>query len=317
MTSDWRKILRANFRNLETLADYLQIDLKHLSLNPLFPLNLPRRLADKIVKGDLNDPIFRQFVPLAEEQRPAPGFVDDPVEDTTFCQSKKLLQKYEGRALLITTSACAMNCRFCFRKNYDYQPKSAFEEELTLIQSNSTLQEIVLSGGDPLSLSNDDLADLFARLGAIDHLKIIRFHTRFPVGIPERIDEGFLRILENSLKQVVFTLHANHPREFDPDILLALKSIQKLGIPVLLQTVLLKGVNDDVATLKALFECCVHNGIVPYYLHQLDRVEGSAHHEATQERGRELIEELRSCLPGYAIPRYVAEIPGKTNKTHL
>lgn len=311
----WRKIQSTNFRNLAILADFLQIDLSKLSSNPRFPLNLPKRLADKIVKGDLNDPLLRQFVPLAEETLVVSGFVDDPVADTSFCHSKKFLQKYEGRALLLASSACAVNCRFCFRKNFDYEEKSVFDEEIALIQSDSTLQEIILSGGDPLSLSNRDLGQLFDRLSAIDHVKIIRFHTRFPIGIPERIDEELLEIFDNCPQQIVFIIHSNHPKELDDDVLAALKSIQKLGIPILLQTVLLKGVNDDFTTLKALLETCIHNGIIPYYLHQLDKVEGSAHFEVAEELGKALIEQLRAALPGYAIPSYVAEIPGKKNKT--
>ncbi|MBS0628823.1 MAG: KamA family radical SAM protein [Verrucomicrobia bacterium] len=313
----WRQILRTNFRQLSMLADFLELDPSSLSKNPRFPLNLPRRIANKINKADLNDPLLRQFVPLAEEQCIAEGFVDDPVQDVSFCRSKKLLQKYEGRALLLTTSTCAMNCRFCFRKNFDYEQKTPFDQEIAHIQGDSSLQEIILSGGDPLSLSDTDLKQLFDRIGAIEHVKIIRFHTRFPVGIPERINESFLQILVDCPKQIVFILHSNHPKELDPDVLSALKSIQKQGIPLLLQTVLLKGVNDSLETLKALFEKCIHNGILPYYLHQLDRVEGSAHMEVPEERGKELIKELRSCLPGYAIPTYVAEIPGKPNKTVL
>jgi EF-P beta-lysylation protein EpmB len=314
---NWRKIQRTNFRHLDQLAEFLQIDRIKLSSNPRFPLNLPVRLANKIVKGDLNDPILRQFVPLAEETRPALGFVDDPVQDATFCHSKKLLQKYEGRALMLTTSTCAMNCRFCFRKNYDYEEKSTFEEEIAFIQNDPSLQEIILSGGDPLSLSNRDLEQLFARLCAIDHLKIIRFHTRFPIGIPERIDAEFLQLLQNCPKQIVFIVHSNHPRELDEEVLSALKSIQRLGIPILAHTVLLKGVNDDFDTLKALFERLIHRGILPYYLNQLDKVEGAAHFEVEIEKGKKLLEQLRASLPGYAIPKYAIEIPGEKNKTVL
>lgn len=312
---DWRKIQKTNFHNLSKLASYLELDPSKLGSNSQFPLNLPKRLADKIVKGDLNDPILRQFVPLAEENRLIPGFVKDPVQDTSFCHSKKLLQKYEGRALMLTTSACAMNCRFCFRQNFDYEEKSTFEKEVALIRADTNLQEIILSGGDPLSLSDRDLQQLFHKLNSIEHLKIIRFHTRFPIGIPERIDSEFLTMLKNSPKQVVFVIHSNHPKELDEEVLAALKSIQKLGIPILLQTVLLKDVNDNFATLKSLLEKCIYNGIIPYYLHQLDKVEGSAHFEVSEEYGKTLIEQLRGCLPGYAIPTYVSEIPGKKNKT--
>lgn len=313
----WREIQKTNFNDLNKLAAFLEIDPKQLSHAPRFPLNLPLRLAKKMAKNSLNDPLFRQFVPLPEENKKALNFVSDPVQDATFCKTGKLLQKYKGRALLLTTSACAMHCRFCFRQNFDYAEKSTFEEELSLIQEDPTLQEIILSGGDPLSLSDRVLSSLLTELSAIDHVKLIRFHTRFPIGIPERIDENFLQILSSIPKQIVFILHANHPNEFDAQVFTALKDIQKLGIPTLLQTVLLKDINDDFSTLKALFECTSQNGIIPYYLHQLDRVAGSAHFEVPIEKGKKLIEKLRASLPGYVVPNYVQEIPNEPNKTMI
>ncbi len=313
----WRKIQRTNFRNIKKLAEFLELDPHTLSSTPNFPLNLPLRLAEKIEKKTLDDPILRQFVPLPEEKQNALGFVKDPVEDSNFCKSDKLLQKYQGRALLLASSACAMHCRYCFRQNFSYGEKSAFEKEIMLIREDTSIEEIILSGGDPLSLSNKILQNLFDEIDQIEHIKLIRFHTRFPIGIPERIDPKFLSILETSSKQCVFVIHANHAKEFDRDVCNALKSIQKLGIPVLLQAVLLRGVNDNTLSLKALLEMCIYNGIQPYYLHQLDRIDGAAHFEVAEEKGRALIKELRKCLPGYAIPSYVREIPGEKNKTPL
>lgn len=286
---------------------------------PKFPLNLPRRLAEKIEKNSLNDPIFLQFVPLDKEAKSAPsGFCLDPVQDASFRKGKRLLQKYEGRALLLATSACAMNCRYCFRRHFDYQEnESFFEQELASLESDPTISEIILSGGDPLSLDNRELRRLIERLSLIPHLKRLRFHTRFPIGIPERIDRDFLEILKESRLQTFFVIHCNHPKELDEEIFAALKSIQKLGIPVLNQAVLLKGVNDDAATLKELMQLLVDQGILPYYLHQLDRVEGADHFEVEERRGQELMRELASSLSGYAVPKYVREIPGMTEKTSL
>lgn len=308
----WREIQKTNFSRLSDLASYLEVELDPASR---FPLNLPRRLAEKMPKRTLEDPLTRQFVPVPDEKKNPLGFSKDPVQDTSFCKSDKLLQKYRGRALLLTTSACAMHCRYCFRQNYPYAPKTPFEEELKLIEDDPTLHEVILSGGDPLSLSDRDLGALLKKLDAIEHIQLIRFHTRFPIGIPERIDESFLSLLSHCRSQVIFVIHANHARELDSDVTSALKSVQKLGIPVLAQTVLLKGVNDSTAALKELFLKCVENGIVPYYLHQLDRVEGAAHFEVDPKVGKTLLKELRAKLPGYAIPRFVQEIPGKQGKT--
>jgi EF-P beta-lysylation protein EpmB len=294
-------------------------DLREKILNqPRFPLNLPQRLAAKINKNTLNDPIFRQFVPLKEEAIVQPGFVDDPLQDTSFCQTKKLLHKYRGRALLIATSACAMHCRFCFRQNFPYETgPSQFDEEIAYFANNPSLQEIILSGGDPLSLSQESLQDLFTKLQQIPHLRRIRFHTRFPLGIPERIDLPFLNLLASSEKQIFFVIHCNHPKELDSDVLLALKKISKLGIPVLNQSVLLKGVNDDEQTLLALSETLINAGILPYYLHQLDPVAGAAHFALPQSRSLELMQYLQNHTSGYGVPRLVREEPGSSSKTFI
>lgn len=279
-----------------------------------FILNLPERLAQKISKNDPDDPLLLQFVPhineLSEEG------LEDPVDDLAFQKSPKLLQKYKSRALMITTSACAMHCRYCFRKNYPYL-SSDFINEIELINKDTSLEEILLSGGDPLSLSDDSLFDLLDQLEAIAHIQRIRFHTRFPIGIPERIHEGFLKKISSYKKQIIFVIHVNHVRELDQDILDACRSLLAHKIPVLTQTVLLKGINDSVKELRDLFLRLVNHGIIPYYLHQLDRVKGSLHFEVDPQIGLDLIEELRNQLPGYAIPEYVQEIAHKSSKTPL
>ncbi len=306
---------------MDRLADFLQLtptQREVIDSHSEFPLNLPLRLAQKIVKGTLDDPILRQFLPMKEERKRVPAFVQDPVADVSFRRESKLLHKYEGRALLICTSACAMHCRYCFRRHFDYEGTDRpFHQELALIAQDESLQEIILSGGDPLSLSNERLGELMDALSAIPHVKRIRFHTRYPIGIPERIDEGFLQMLRKSVKQVWFVVHINHPRECDADIFERLKAIQRIGCPVMNQAVLLRGVNDRASTLKELSEVLVNQGVIPYYLHQLDRVNGAAHFEVDEEEGRALIEEIAKSLPGYAVPKYVKEIPGEMGKTPL
>lgn len=319
--SDWRSIQKSNFTNWERLALFLELSEKQkekILQNPRFVLNLPIRLANKIEKGTLDDPILKQFLPVLEEGRQTEGFTQDPTEDKAFRKAGKLLHKYEGRVLIVTTSACVMHCRFCFRQNFPYETeRKNFEEELQVIGQDSSIKEVILSGGDPLSLSNSIIKGLFERLAAFDHIKRIRFHTRFPIGIPERIDNEFIAILENSLKQVYFVLHCNHPQELDEEILARLRLLKKAGAVLLNQTVLLKGINDCPKVLQALSEKLVDHGILPYYLHQLDQVQGTAHFEVEEKEGVSIIEQLTSKMSGYAVPKYVKEIPQKESKTSL
>lgn len=317
----WRTILRQNFTKLLELGRFLELTTEQLDAvdkAATFSLNLPRRLADKIAKSSLDDPLFLQFVPLKKEQVVDPKFTLDPVQDATFQLEDKLLQKYEARALIIATSACAMHCRFCFRKNFDYQTQDkTFAEEIEHIRNDSSLEEIILSGGDPLSLTDEVLGTLLENLSTIAHVRRIRFHTRFVMGIPERVDTSFLNLLKACPKQIWFVNHANHINEFDDDIWQALKSIQQLGIPILNQTVLLQGVNDSPDALKELCQGLIDHGITPYYLHQLDEVQGSLHFKVSPKKGHELIASLMSTLPGYAVPKYVQEIPNRPSKTPL
>ena len=318
---DWRSLLRQNFTQWEALADFLELDAAQRTQiwkTPRFLLNLPLRLARKIGKGRLDDPILRQFLPSMEEQKEEPGFTVDPLGEKTCRRGAKLLHKYRGRVLLVCSNACAVHCRYCFRQHFDYQPQGkTFDEELRMIAADPSIHEVILSGGDPLTLPDNVLKSLLDDLSVIPHLRRIRFHSRFPIGIPERIDAPFLRLLEALPQQVWFVIHCNHPRELDEDVFAALRSMQRLGVVVLNQTVLLRGVNDDVDTLRQLCESLVGHGIVPYYLHQLDRARGTAHFEVPESRGLELIKELGVLLPGFAVPKYVKEIAGEPQKTPL
>lgn len=318
---DWRLIFRDNFTDLQALADFLELTTdqkKLLTARPRFMVNVPKRLAKKMAKGSLEDPIFRQFVPLAEEDILNDTFMSDPVGDATFKCAPKLLHKYQGRALLVCTSACAMHCRYCFRQNFSYETQQkGFAQELALIAADTSLEEIILSGGDPLSLPDHTIAALLEDLSAIPHIKRVRFHSRFPVGIPERINDSFIATLQRFAFSYWFVVHINHPNELDEDVIHALKKILKCGIPVLNQAVLLRGVNDTVAIQQELCSQLVNCGIFPYYLHQLDRVQGAQHFEVSEDIGRTLISELQKVLPGYAVPKYVKEICGEPNKTPL
>lgn len=320
MPSDnWYKIRKTNITNIDTLCDFLQLALplrkKLLKASP-FPLNLPLHIAHKIKKNTLDDPLLRQFVPLQEEDVEREGFVCDPVFETDYRLSPSLLSKYAARALLIPTQACGMHCRYCFRRHFPYAiGRDAFDKELALIAADPSLSEVILSGGDPLSLPNRRLGELVGKLEKIPHIKRLRFHSRFPIGIPERIDDGFLQIVQECSLQVVFILHCNHARELDDSVLASLKQLQKIGIPILTQSVLLKGVNDTFEALLDLFERLGNHGIIPYYLHQLDPVKGAAHFHVEEKRGIALMKELQKHLSGYALPRYVKEVSGEPHKT--
>ena len=316
----WRTLLRKNFTQLKSLADFLELNEElrsQLISRTDFPLQVPLRLAKKMTKGTLDDPLTKQFLPFSQELENQENFFSDPVCDTTFQTEEKLLRKYKGRVLLISTGACAMHCRYCFRQNFPYSSSKGFKEELSTIAHDATIHEVILSGGDPLSLPDDTLQELFNHLAKIPHIKRIRFHTRFPIGIPERIDDHFLKVIATIPQQVYFVIHCNHPRELDEEIFDRLKALQRLGCIILNQAVLLRGVNDDVKTLLELAEVLADRGILFYYLHQLDRVKGSAHFEVEEERGRALIAKIATELPGYAVPKYVREIAGEPNKSPL
>jgi EF-P beta-lysylation protein EpmB len=315
----WQHILKNNFREWDKLACFLELSKEQqerILPTSSFPLNLPLRLAQKIQKKTLDDPILKQFIPLKKEEQFNPNCSSEPTKDFLFRPCEKLLHKYQGRSLLITTQVCAMHCRYCFRRNFSYQQTdSLFTSELLYLNNHPEIHEVILSGGDPLSLPNSKLSHLINELEKIDHLKFIRWHTRFPIGIPERIDHSFVNLLTQSSKQHFFVIHCNHPKEMDHSIYLSLKKLQQQGIPILNQSVLLKGVNNSLATLKTLCLELASHGIINYYLHFLDRVEGAGHFIVPRKEALSLYQQLIKEIPGYTLPRFVEEIPGKESKT--
>jgi EF-P beta-lysylation protein EpmB len=320
--SNWRQIQRRNFTDWKRLLAYLHLTKDAHSpilTESRFALNLPERIAKKIEKGNWQDPLLLQFLPTMKELERDPAFSMDPVQDMQIRKTSKLLHKYRGRALLVCTGACVMNCRFCFRQHFDYEREDkTFDAEIEAISKDTSLSEIILSGGDPLSLSDEILSSLIQKLSQIPHLKRLRFHTRFPIGIPERIDDSFLSILRSTRLQTFFVIHCNHPRELDEEILASLKKIQQLGCPVLCQSVLLKRINDNLETLQLLCERLINAGVIIYNLNQLDRVQGASHFEVPVDVGISLINALRTQLPGYGLFSYVADIPSnQLSKTSL
>ncbi|MBW8884355.1 MAG: EF-P beta-lysylation protein EpmB [Planctomycetia bacterium] len=283
-----------------------------------FPLFVPWPYIDRIAKGDAADPLLRQVLPLIEETGDEDGFVADPVGDSAAELSPGLLQKYHGRALLITTGACAVHCRYCFRRQYPYSssPKSPtdWQPALERIAADPSVEEVILSGGDPLTLVDGHLADLAERIATIEHVQRLRIHTRLPIMIPQRVTIELIDWLRGTRLTPIMVVHANHPQEIDEPTAAALSRLIDAGIPVLNQSVLLRGVNDNAEALIGLSRRLIDLRVMPYYLHQLDRVAGAAHFEVPISRGRELIAAMRRALPGYALPRYVQELAGEGHK---
>ncbi len=297
-----------------------------------FPTFVPPALLSRIQSGNPADPILRQVLPVSAEEDPSiqAGFSPDPLAEflpgsTAATEqggvpSQKWIKKYQGRALLITTGACGVHCRYCFRRHYPYpaapQQQTRWQPWLDPIIQDPSISEVILSGGDPLVLSDTSLERLIRGLQAIPHVRWLRIHSRMPVVIPQRITPELLQIL-SGFEARVMVIHANHAQEIDDQVAQAVQKMREQGFQVLNQAVLLRGVNDSLAALETLSRRLVSCGVVPYYLHQLDRVAGAAHFEVSVEEGRRLIEQLRQRLPGHAVPRYVQEIPGRPYKTIL
>ncbi|MCP3851380.1 MAG: EF-P beta-lysylation protein EpmB [Gammaproteobacteria bacterium] len=286
-----------------------------------FHFKVPKAYAKKIKIGEPNDPLLQQIFPVQHESKQTPGFSKDPLAESDSVFQPGLLQKYDGRALLLVTPSCTINCRYCFRRHYPYHDKGHFQEQiksnLRLIEQDHSITEVILSGGDPLSLSNARLTTLFKMLEAIPHLRRIRIHTRFPIAEPKRINNKLLELFSNTKKQLIMVLHINHAQEIGSDNQNILKKLHHQSIILLNQSVLLKGVNDNAEILQQLSESLIDNHIIPYYLHMLDKVQGSAHFEVTEQDALSIHHQLRDILPGYLLPRLVREVAGGKSKLPL
>ena len=286
-----------------------------------FPLRVPLGFARRMRKGDADDPLLRQVLPLGEESIEAPGFVADPVGDASAQRGAGLLRKYQGRALLVTTSACAVHCRYCFRRHFPYQKQGFRRDMLQVLDdqlaSDSSLGEIILSGGDPLMLSDARLTELATLVRGFSHVRRLRIHTRLPVILPERITGALVDAIASTSCPAVVVLHINHPREIDDAVAKALHRLRREGITLLNQAVLLAGVNDDSQTQIDLAETCFDAGVLPYYLHALDPVAGAAHFAVSDSRALDILAAMRRRLPGYLVPRLVREEPGAPCKLPL
>ncbi len=283
-----------------------------------FPLRVPRGFVARMRRGDPNDPLLRQVLPLDEESRHVPGFEFDAVGDAAARAATGVLQKYRGRALLVATGSCAVHCRYCFRRHFPYADETAarggWSEAVELIGGDPSVDEVILSGGDPLSLTTGKLAELTDALARIAHLKRLRIHSRLPVVLPERIDDALLTWISGLPWPVTLVIHANHANEFDASVDSTLGRLKSVGVHLLNQAVLLRGVNDSVEALADLSERGFRAGVLPYYLHQLDRVAGVAHFEVPDARALALHSALAARLSGYLVPKLVREVAGDPGK---
>jgi EF-P beta-lysylation protein EpmB len=286
-----------------------------------FSMRVPRSFVARMRKGDFNDPLLRQVLPVADERTPAPCFATDPVGDLTAMQAPGVIHKYHGRVLLVTTGACAIHCRYCFRRHLNYQlanpARDGWSQAVAYISGDPSLTEVILSGGDPLSMTDRKLSALVQVLCEIPHIKRLRIHTRIPVVLPERVDDALLSWLRAVPIETIMVVHTNHPNEIDRPVAHALHRLNEVTTALLNQTVLLKGINDAVGPLAQLSQALFAAGTLPYYLHLLDRVQGAAHFEVEQKHAQEIMAGLRTLLPGYLVPRLVREVPGRAYKLPL
>lgn len=318
----WQQLLKDQIRSPEALWEYLNLPEALLPAAKLaaakFPVRVPKGFAAKINPSNQNDPILRQILPLNAELDMAEGYSNDPLGEAEASPMPGLIHKYHGRVLLITSNQCAINCRYCFRREFPYEEnrlaKQQWSPVFEYIAQDDSIKEVILSGGDPLSLGNSALKWFIEQCEAIPHVQRLRIHSRLPVVLPERIDQGLINLLKSTRLQKVMVIHSNHANEVDAALGQALHSLKKTGVTLLNQTVLLKGINDNAHTLAKLSDALFEIGVLPYYLHLLDRVNGAKHFEVDQYDAKKVYRTLLSLRSGFLIPKLVIELAGEKNK---
>ena len=324
LQTSWQKELANVVSDPKILLKMLNINVnkysEHFSARQLFPVRVPRPFIDKMIKGDINDPLLKQVMPLANEYIQVDGFIQDPLDEHGSV-AEGLLHKYKHRVLMIVKSGCAINCRYCFRRHFPYQDnspnKARWQDALTYIAAHQEINEVIFSGGDPLMASDEHLTWLVQQLEKIPHLNRLRIHTRLPVVIPQRITGTLVEVLKNTRLKAVMVLHINHANELDDALDNALEPLRVARIPLFNQCVLLKGINNAVETLAKLSETTFEYGIQPYYLHLLDKVQGAAHFNVEQNDAVKLYNGLLATLPGFLVPKLVREVAGELSKTPI
>lgn len=320
-TASWQQALAQAFGSVADLCEYLNLSADTLDLTEelsAFPLRVPRGFAALMQAGNPDDPLLRQVLPTQAELIDYPGYSHDPVGDLNAVAETGVIHKYQGRVLLIATGACAVHCRYCFRRNFPYGELQLSTQKIqnaaAYIAERPDISEVILSGGDPLLLSDDKLGQLLRRLDEIKHIRRIRIHSRTPIVLPQRVTEQLLQTLADLSARVVMVFHANHARELSDDVGEICADLRQRGVTLLNQSVLLKGVNDHGERLCQLSEKLFSFGILPYYLHLLDRASGVGHFEVSAAQARQLLEYMQQHLPGYLVPKLVKEQAGAAYK---
>ncbi|EPS2709614.1 EF-P beta-lysylation protein EpmB [Cronobacter turicensis] len=322
---DWLSQLADVITDPDELLHLLNIDASEELLagrdaRRLFALRVPRAFAARMEKGNPQDPLLRQVLTSREEFVAAPGFTTDPLEEQNSVVPG-LLHKYHNRALLLVKGGCAVNCRYCFRRHFPYADnqgnKRNWQAALDYIAAHPELDEIIFSGGDPLMAKDHELEWLVANIEGIPHIKRLRIHSRLPIVIPARITDALVRLLGETRLQVLLVNHINHAQEIDDAFRAGMAKLRAAGVTLLNQSVLLKGVNDNAATLAALSNALFDAGVMPYYLHVLDKVQGAAHFMVSDDEARAIMRELLSQVSGYLVPKLAREIGGEPSKTPL
>ncbi|MEY3018503.1 MAG: hypothetical protein RL336_1638 [Pseudomonadota bacterium] len=321
-SQSWQNLLANAFDSSDELLAALQLDKNALDVSQKaaadFPLRVPASYVAKMRSGDPNDPLLRQVLPLGAEMNLVDGFSADPLQENASNPLPGIVHKYQGRVLLITSGACAINCRYCFRRHFPYGDNNPslveWQQSLDYISTRPDIDEVILSGGDPLAASDKYLARLVAQLAEIKHVKRLRIHSRLPVVIPQRITDDTLAWMDTHRFDIAFVVHANHPNELDEYTRQAFQRLTSHGVTLLNQGVLLAGINDDADCLIALSKALFSQGVLPYYMHALDKVAGAAHFDVSRERARSLAAELLTALPGYLVPRFVFTQAGAAHK---
>lgn len=320
--NSWKSQLKSAFSNPVELLQYIGIDPADNRLNldhfSKFAMRVPRPFADKMKKGDINDPLLKQVLSIQDENLIVDGYVRDPLQEQSTKQPG-LLHKYHGRVLLILTGSCAVNCRYCFRREFPYQSNvlndKRLQKNIEYIAHEKSISEVILSGGDPLLVSDKQLVEIIRQLEAIPHIKRLRIHTRLPVVIPQRVTTHLIEMLAATKLSTSIVIHSNHANEIDDKTGSKLAAIVRSGTVVLNQAVLLKDINNDAAVLSELNQRLFEYQVLPYYLHLLDPVAGSAHFDSCRNAANEIMVNLSKILPGYLVPKLAVEEPFKPSKT--
>jgi EF-P beta-lysylation protein EpmB len=322
----WQRILSESITSPEELLRRLELPPEQWlsgarAGHALFPIRVPEPFLVRMQKGDPTDPLLRQVLPLHDETLNAPGFINDPLQEDGAIQTTGLIRKYRSRALLMVTGQCAINCRYCFRRHFPYEEQRLSPDDrqqvIDTLTASPEINEVIFSGGDPLAVNDRLLAQWATAINAIPHIRRLRIHTRLPVVIPQRVCDALLKWLSELTVKTIIVIHVNHPAEIDDSMRSALSYLRSAGVTLLNQSVILRGVNDNADVLEQLSETLFDAGVLPYYLHAFDPVQGAHHFNVDDDEARMLVRDLLTRLPGFLVPRLVREIPGKESKTPI